>query len=300
MTEVEAEERQQNILVDLLRFEEGISAGVANLSHGVTERRAKQLWAVYDADGSGALDLSEVATLVKDMATATIKRVVRKIDALQAATDTPAASASLFASFDTSGDGQVQREEFVAAATKGVQVLHGVVDDEDDAVLAAAKRARAEDTDAAPGAKRTRAAAAGDAARGAASAASEVTSEDWPPPLAGPADGAAALFSEARHRLLLREASFNLPPAMLMRQASFHSLPQPFTAFHRPPKPSKARDAHAAGQREQGGERSRRGRDGRDGGAAVAQVGATDERSLTTTCELRWPLMSPMTDYDGH
>jgi Ca2+-binding EF-hand superfamily protein len=133
------------MLVDLLRFEESLSLGVANLSHGVTRRRAQQLWSLYDADGNGTLDLGEVSNMVKDIGRATLKRIERKTSALEAALVNQAASASLFNAFDTSGDGKVQHEEFIALATKGVRVLRDVVDEEDedeDLAARATKRSR--------------------------------------------------------------------------------------------------------------------------------------------------------------
>jgi Ca2+-binding EF-hand superfamily protein len=194
------------MLVDLLRFEESLSLGVANLSHGVTRRRAQQLWSLYDADGNGTLDLGEVSNMVKDIGRATLKRIERKTSALEAALVNQAASASLFNAFDTSGDGKVQHEEFIALATKGVRVLRDVVDEEDedeDLAARATKRSRLDS---------------------GASCASACPPEDKMKAKEEEEDTPAALSRlgsfEGRQRLLMRAASFNLPPPLLMRQES--------------------------------------------------------------------------------
>jgi len=186
-------------LLELLRFEGSLALGVANLSHGVTEPRAQRLWEVYDSDSNGWLDVQEVSHLIKDMARAMLRRMERKITTLKAALTNPDASASLFAAFDTSGDGKVQHDEFITLATKGVRVLRDVLDPDDEAALRLRKRARpnphgADDPSlsGSPSFKE----------------AGKVTVTNPYP------------VQEGRMRLLMRAGSFHLPPPLMMRKES--------------------------------------------------------------------------------
>ena len=181
-------------LLELLRFEGSLALGVANLSHGVTEPRAERLWEVYDSDSNGWLDVQEVSHLIKDMARAMLRRMERKITTLKAALTNPDASSSLFAAFDTSGDGKVQHDEFITLATKGVRVLRDVLDPDDEAALRQRKRARPNPhgTDDSPSFKE----------------AGKVTVTNSYP------------VQEGRMRLLMRAGSFHLPPPLMMRKES--------------------------------------------------------------------------------
>mmetsp|Transcript_36859 Transcript_36859/g.89817 ORF Transcript_36859/g.89817 Transcript_36859/m.89817 type:complete len:338 (-) Transcript_36859:1190-2203(-) len=110
-------------LAEVLRVFEDVGSGEPELWKPVTERQAEELWRLYDADRSGRLEREEVCNLVKDLANAHYKRLSEQINQLSVAVASTSEADSLFEALDTSGDGKVQKEEFIALAQSGIHNL---------------------------------------------------------------------------------------------------------------------------------------------------------------------------------
>lgn len=117
-------------LFDLLRAVEAVDAGLLNLSSGVTETEAAALWDVYDENGDGELSKEEIGKLVLDLGGASMTKLEGTLEKVTTALSDPAASKAMFQSFDTSGDGKIDKEEFVKLAMKGVSLLGSIGLDE--------------------------------------------------------------------------------------------------------------------------------------------------------------------------
>ncbi len=125
-----------DLMLDLYDALEGVdySSGavtnqVGNLTKGVTSAQATRLWELYDHDSNDILDRSELRRLVHDLGNAIIRRLSAKVERISKQMSNPKAAAkSLLTAFDTSRDGRVQKEEFMALAMRGLHNIDAVAD----------------------------------------------------------------------------------------------------------------------------------------------------------------------------
>merc|ERR1712060_715601 len=96
--------------------------------------------------GKGILNRGEAKQLVQGLVDATSARLTERLEKLKEAREDPKQVDALLSAFDISGDGKVEKDEFIQKAMEGYQ-LHldsdnEVEDDEDGEVEPPAKKPR--------------------------------------------------------------------------------------------------------------------------------------------------------------
>ena len=104
---------------------------VGNLTKGVTEAQAARIWELYDHDGNGVMDRSELRRLVHDLGNAIIRRLSNKVERISKQMSKPKDSAKeLLKALDKNRDGRVQKVEFVNLAIRGLDNIDAMSPDE--------------------------------------------------------------------------------------------------------------------------------------------------------------------------
>jgi Ca2+-binding EF-hand superfamily protein len=104
---------------------------VGNLTKGVTEAQAARSWELYDHDGNGVMDRSELRRLVHDLGNAIIRRLSNKVERISKQMSKPKDSAKeLLKALDKNRDGRVQKVEFVNLAIRGLDNIDAMSPDE--------------------------------------------------------------------------------------------------------------------------------------------------------------------------
>jgi len=127
-----------------------LAKAFGTLPTGISVEKAEEIWKKYDENGDGTLDMSEAKHMVTDLAELTVqwaksnistimeeatidgdqedpeKRVAehqKTIDAAYVLIKDESVIDRIVKDFDTDGDGQVSKEEFLAKATEGYSIL---------------------------------------------------------------------------------------------------------------------------------------------------------------------------------
>ena len=104
---------------------------VGNLTKGVNSTQAARIWELYDHDGNGVMDRSELRRLVHDLGNAIIRRLSNKVERISKQMSTPKDSAKeLLKALDKNRDGRVQKVEFVNLAIRGLGNIDAMTADE--------------------------------------------------------------------------------------------------------------------------------------------------------------------------
>ena len=104
---------------------------VGNLTKGVTEAQAARIWELYDHDGNGVMDRSELRRLVHDLGNTIIRRLSNKVERISKQMSKPKDSAKeLLKALDKNRDGLVQKVEFVNLAIQGLGNIDAMTADE--------------------------------------------------------------------------------------------------------------------------------------------------------------------------
>ena len=109
-------------LTELLGQTAMIKRGLKDLSRGIGEEEAEELWREFDRDGNGYLDADEVRNLFKHQANVSCDLLQRQMDRVCSSLDDPTTTDALLRELDISGDGKVQQEEFVKLAMGGIRI----------------------------------------------------------------------------------------------------------------------------------------------------------------------------------
>uniref|UniRef100_A0A7S1L1J4 EF-hand domain-containing protein n=1 Tax=Alexandrium catenella TaxID=2925 RepID=A0A7S1L1J4_ALECA len=103
---------------------------VGGLSEGLSEEDANKLWQQCDKKQTGVLDRAQAKQLVQLLADDTCKKLSEKIEKLQEARKDGAQVDAFLNAFDISGDGKVEKYEFIKKAMEGYEIH---VDDDEQA-----------------------------------------------------------------------------------------------------------------------------------------------------------------------
>lgn len=123
---------------------------VGGLSAGLSEEDAKKLWQQCDKKGTGVLNRAEAKQLVQLLADESSERLRERLDKLKEARSDPAQVDAFLSAFDISGDGKVEKDEFVKKAMEGYNIPLDLDEEEEEeaeekeAAAAAPKRAPSE------------------------------------------------------------------------------------------------------------------------------------------------------------
>lgn len=132
-----------------IKTDEGLEQAFGQFPSGVSLEKAEAMWATYDSDGNGTLDREEAKKMVCDLAEHTIGWAKQNLAALMSEAHTgpdvdtqtlieehqhnidnayklmkdPAVVEQIIHDFDTDGDGEISKDEFLAKATEGYDLF---------------------------------------------------------------------------------------------------------------------------------------------------------------------------------